>query len=48
MAIIEETDCPMCNGEGKRADGVVCEECGGTGKLPAYDSPEDDPQSGRA
>ncbi len=27
-----ENVCPTCNGSG-RADGAVCRECGGTGKV---------------
>jgi hypothetical protein len=37
--------CSACKGSGRDAAGNECQICGGTGKIPAEDQPDDDDES---
>ena len=40
-----QTDCPQCNGTGKR-NGEVCDSCNGTGKIGVADTnPDKEPDA---
>lgn len=42
MAIVGEQQCPMCHGRGTTEQGAPCNGCDGTGRIPIYDSPDEE------
>jgi hypothetical protein len=40
--------CPVCNGRGRTHDGLTCDECGGSGRVPVDDFGDDGEEQARS